>query len=319
MSQPFGRIRIFRRVDDRRELLAEQLVSETETRIGHFEGDQGVHLDDEQVDPDHAVIHFDPNRPEQPPRIQARRGVLRVTGADGEPRVLYEHSVEYTLDDGAEIEVFPTDLVLVFQKYVARPAPEADVPAETPTTPEPERPTGARVRPPVPPPAAEPWVRPQHEPSRYLADLPIIFQENEFLGRFLRIFEDIWEPLEWRQNHIDMYFHPATTPAAMLPWLASWIGADMDGVWDDQQRRRIVAETCARVYRLRGTREGLRQTLQLYTGASVRIEHIPDRPFVVRIDVTLPARSTADERLLERLIERHKPAHIGYELRVMRA
>lgn len=315
MNQPFGRIRIYRRREEQRELLAEVLLREAETRIGRFEGDQGIHLDDELVDPDHAVILFDWSDPTQPPRIQTRRGVLRVTGAEGEPWVLYEQSVEYRLDDGAEIEVFPTDLLLVYQKYVAPLVAVAEGTAPPPTV-VPEA-TPPPIQP-VPTPG-EAWLRPPHEPSQYLADLPIIYQENEFLGRFLRIFEDLWEPLEWRQNHLDMYFHPATTPTPMLAWLADWIGADLDGIWDDAHRRRIVAETCTKVYRMRGTRDGLRQAIQLYTGASVRIETDTTRPFVIIVDVTLPARSPADERMVERLIERHKPAHVGYDLRITRA
>ncbi len=39
---------------------------------------------------------------------------------------------------------------------------------------------------------------PQEESSLYLRFLPDIFQEDDFLKRFLRIFENIWEPLEHR-------------------------------------------------------------------------------------------------------------------------
>src|SRR5204862_3065515 len=57
--------------------------------------------------------------------------------------------------------------------------------------------------------------------SLYLYNLPDIFQENDFLRRFLLIFEDIWEPLEQRQDHTAMYLEPRTCPASFLPWLPS--------------------------------------------------------------------------------------------------
>src|SRR2546427_437089 len=52
------------------------------------------------------------------------------------------------------------------------------------------------------------WRRPRVDSpaSRYLADLPTVFQDPmfPFLGRYLRIFEHIWEPFEWRQDHIEL-------------------------------------------------------------------------------------------------------------------
>ena len=52
----------------------------------------------------------------------------------------------------------------------------------------------------------------QHAPSRYLGYLPIIFHDTDFLRRYLLIFESIWEPLENRETHIDMYVDPRTAP-----------------------------------------------------------------------------------------------------------
>ncbi len=51
--------------------------------------------------------------------------------------------------------------------------------------------------------------------SRYLADLPVIYHDEQgFLARYLKIFESIWEPFEWRQDQIALYFDPRTCPVA---------------------------------------------------------------------------------------------------------
>lgn len=54
-----------------------------------------------------------------------------------------------------------------------------------------------------------------YAPSRYLEFLPRVFADNDFLRGFLLIFESMWEPLEWRQDHIDLYFDPRTCPACI--------------------------------------------------------------------------------------------------------
>jgi len=46
--------------------------------------------------------------------------------------------------------------------------------------------------PPTPPRPTFPAVRPQGPVSRYLSDLQVVYQDNDFLGRFLHIFESIW-------------------------------------------------------------------------------------------------------------------------------
>ena len=57
--------------------------------------------------------------------------------------------------------------------------------------------------------------------SKYLDYLPAVYAENDFLGRYLLIFESIWEALEQRQDHIAMYFDPRTCPESLLPWSIS--------------------------------------------------------------------------------------------------
>lgn len=149
--------------------------------------------------------------------------------------------------------------------------------------------------------------------SRYILDLPVVYHDNEFLGRFLNIFESIWEPLEQRQDHIDMYFDPRTCPVEFLPWLASWFDLALDPEWPEAQRRALLLEAYD-LYRWRGTRYGLQRIIELRTGLSPEILDEPGLPFVVRIRAHLTAESGITRQMLTDVIDNHKPAHVGYIL-----
>jgi phage tail-like protein len=220
------------------------------------------------------------------------------------------------LEAGTEVKIGP---------YVLRYTPNAPaqpvlpgVPVEGPA----RAPSGPLVAPEViqellAPPGrpSYPVERPAAASSRYLQNLPAMFQENDFLGRFLQIFEAIWEPLEWRQDHFELYFDPRTSPAGFLPWLASWLNLTVNPHWPEDRRRRLLDEAME-LYRWRGTPYGLMRMIEVCTGLSVEITETGVEPFVFR--VRLPAGGSSGEReLIEQLVVTHKPAHVGYVLEVI--
>lgn len=158
-----------------------------------------------------------------------------------------------------------------------------------------------------------PELPPRGPLSRYLGDLPVLYQGNDFLGRFLLIFESLWEPLEQRQDHIAMYFDPRTSPASFLPWLADWLGIAVSRHWPEARLRRLVDEAME-LYQWRGTRYGLEQMIEVCTGVRPTVSNDPDRPFVIRVSITAPPGGELDRALVEDLLRTHKPAHVGYEL-----
>ncbi len=154
--------------------------------------------------------------------------------------------------------------------------------------------------------------------SIYRRYLPDIFQENDFLRRFLHIFEDIWEPLEQRQDHIEMYFDPHTCPASFLPWLASWLELPFNPRWPEERHRHLLAQAME-LYNWRGTAYGMTRMIEICTGLTPVIRESSSQPFVFHIRITLPPgtpNETLDKGLLEELIRTHKPAHAGYILEV---
>ena len=152
--------------------------------------------------------------------------------------------------------------------------------------------------------------------SMYIESLPVIYADNDFLARFLLLFENVWEPLEQRQDHIEMYFDPRTCPASFLPWLASWLDLSFNQHWPETRRRRLLAEAID-LYRWRGTRYGLVRMIEVCTGITPEVSDNPSQPYIFDVKITLPQDGDVDKDLIDELIQAHKPAHAGYRLEVL--
>jgi phage tail-like protein len=109
--------------------------------------------------------------------------------------------------------------------------------------------------------------------GRYLEHLPALYREDEFMGRFLMLFESFWAPIDGQIDSLSHYFDPQMTPPEFLPWLASWINLVLDERWPVEKRRRLLGAAVG-LYRKRGTRQGLEEYLEIYTGTRPQIiEH----------------------------------------------
>jgi phage tail-like protein len=162
--------------------------------------------------------------------------------------------------------------------------------------------------------------------SRYLEFLPLAFQKsdenghlkdpNDFLSRFLQIFETIWEPLEQRQDHIAMFFSPRTCPASWTPWLASWLGVSIDPLLPEARARAVIMNTMW-IYQRRGTRAAMVRAIEVHLGLQPEIIERADEPNVFRVRVKLPKDSAADLLpALRELVLSEKPAHMGFVIEV---
>ena len=149
--------------------------------------------------------------------------------------------------------------------------------------------------------------------SKYLDYLPALFAENDFLGRYLLIFQSIWEALEQRQDHIAMYFDPRTCPESLLPWLAGWFDLKTGFHWPEARTRDLV-EQVSDLYRYRGTTYGLTKMLEIWTGATPVITEDPNEPFVFHVRIKSPAGGEIDRAVVEQLLNDHKPAAAGFTL-----
>jgi phage tail-like protein len=179
-------------------------------------------------------------------------------------------------------------------------------------------------------------VRQIQAPSGYLAYLPALFGQDDFLGRFLRIFESVIEPIDRQIDGLEHYFDPDLTPDAFLPWLASWLDVALDDRWP-RARQVALIRAAPELHRWRGTRRGLAHHLRLYLDVEPEIEEAagglrlgpstqlgfrtilgesgPRHHFTVTLRV--PDPSGLDYAAVAALIDAQKPAHCTYSLVIL--
>ena len=179
---------------------------------------------------------------------------------------------------------------------------------------------------------------PRHTPAppavaatrRLLRDrLPGIYhQDGDFGLRFVGALESVLDPVLALLDSLPAHIDPDLAPQDVLELLAGWLGVELDESWPDERRRELVRRA-GELSRLRGTRAGLELALGIgFADLPLRIEDeggivfATDETeavggggprFVVYCDQPL------EEDLLVRLaraIERAKPAHVRYRLRV---
>src|SRR5438876_1086197 len=74
-------------------------------------------------------------------------------------------------------------------------------------------------------------------PSSYLRFLPAIYAADEFVGRFLRIFEDVLDPVAVKIDDLPYYFDPMVAPPDLLNWMARWVDLAEGEDWPLPRRR----------------------------------------------------------------------------------
>jgi phage tail-like protein len=125
--------------------------------------------------------------------------------------------------------------------------------------------------------------------------LPAVYSEgtasHDFLDQFLSIFDRFWDGIGDQLTEIAKLFEPGATPPEFLPWLASWLGLTLDRHWSLHKRRQLLARAY-RLFELRGTPEGLREHIRIYTGATPTIlEHFQVRKWMFLDSARLGASS----------------------------
>jgi phage tail-like protein len=176
----------------------------------------------------------------------------------------------------------------------------------------------------------------------YQVRLPAIYHHNgdsgsghngrePFALRFVGALEGVLDPVLALLDSLPAHFDPKVAPQDLLELLADWLGIELDETLPDKRRRELVA-SAGELWRLRGTRAGFEQALNVaFPGLPLRVEDnggivyradgadLPPPPpsaapgFVVYCEEPL-----GEEVLVKiaRVIERMKPIHVGYRLRV---
>lgn len=211
----------------------------------------------------------------------------------------------------------------------------------------------------------------QNLTSRYLNYLPAIYQQDaeidqpNFLGRFLLAFEKVLTGLGDADDPgleeildgitdqdgktllagIHRYFEPGPggvgaerAPAEFLEWLSGWVALTLRADLDESHQREFIARAIP-LYRLRGTRQGLIEVLQIYTRMGVSIDEMNTGfqlgvssqigvhtwldggpPHFFKVTLQLPKVDVdlirEQNRIATAIIDAEKPAHTHYELSI---
>lgn len=184
------------------------------------------------------------------------------------------------------------------------------------------------------------YVRPH---SLYLNYVPEIYQDVDFIGRFLKIFEQAFEPTVQSLDALWAYLDPLMTPETLLPFLAHWVGWQLNPALSLQRQRYLIRQAME-IYRWRGTRRGLRFYLHLFTDLPLD-DHLPEeqkhiciqevfgqgfmmgntrlnqdsligggQPYHFIVRLRPEPRTQIDELLVHQIIRQEKPAFCTYEL-----
>lgn len=181
------------------------------------------------------------------------------------------------------------------------------------------------------------YVRPD---SFYTDFLPEIYQQSDFVGRFLSIFEQAFEPTVQILDDFWAYLDPLTAPKALIPFLAEWVAWPLNPNWTLKQQRWLLRHAIE-LYQWRGTHYGLQFALSLVTGLPndddhIRIQEEHQADFVLgEIDLhqepmlgggrafhfsvqirpdSAEAAQQIDESVVRAVIEQEKPAFCTYDL-----
>ncbi len=90
----------------------------------------------------------------------------------------------------------------------------------------------------------------------------------DFRERLLANLEGMLTPMEDRVAAAEYLLDPYAAPAAMLPWLGSYLGRTLDPGWPEARRRRALA-MAGRQLRERGTYRGVCLALDIATDGAV--------------------------------------------------
>ena len=116
--------------------------------------------------------------------------------------------------------------------------------------------------------------------AEYLRYLPEIYNYDDFINRFLMMFESFWKPINQQITQDEYYFDPDFTPESFLKWLASWVGMEIDETFPKDRIRQLVRNAIP-FFHCRGTAYSLKMFLELYSGGKVEIREMKAQNMVI--------------------------------------
>ena len=169
-------------------------------------------------------------------------------------------------------------------------------------------------------------------PHPLIAQLPAVYQEQDFVCRFLEALDEVLAPVLLTLDNLPAYLRASTAPVDFLAWLGGWIAAETAGEHDGERLRETVSAAVAQHQR-RGTRQGLATAVRTATGLEPEIvengaaacSSTPGAPLPgsarpeVTVRLRVPDPETFDRVRLEKLLATEVPAHVARRIEILPA
>lgn len=160
--------------------------------------------------------------------------------------------------------------------------------------------------------------------------LPALYQEDNFAQRFTAALDEVLAPVLSSLDNRAAYFDAQFAPSDFLAWLAEWVGVVLDETWPIERQRELVARA-GQLHAWRGTRRGLAEHVELFTGEVPEVEdsggtswsatpggRLPGRQgaeVTVRVRVSNP--DDVDRARLDAVVRDAKPAHVAHRIELV--
>jgi phage tail-like protein len=151
--------------------------------------------------------------------------------------------------------------------------------------------------------------------------LPIGMVEDDFMFRFVSIFQRVADTVVHQIDTLPHMFDPTVAPEPMVRAMAEWLGVDwVDSSLDGRLQRRIVQEY-SQLIQWRGTKRGLILLLELLSGGPVTVRdsggifpegESPAAPPHVRLEVESAGWNGVKD--LIRIVRSELPATVTFDL-----
>jgi len=112
----------------------------------------------------------------------------------------------------------------------------------------------------------------RRRPDWLINQLPMGMLDDDFLMRFLSIFQEVADSYLQHADQLEHVFDTSVAPDNMVREMGRWIGVGVgiDPTLDDQLQRRIVREV-GKMLMWRGTERGMQLLLELITDGAVQV------------------------------------------------
>jgi len=167
-------------------------------------------------------------------------------------------------------------------------------------------------------------------PHPLIDRLPAVYQEQDFLHRFLGALDEVLAPVLLVLDNLPAHLTAATAPDDFLTWLGRWAAVDTDPRHPETRRRHAIAAAVGQ-HRIRGTRAGLAAAVLAATGVEPEIAEngatavspapgtaLPGSPGPwVTVRVRVPEPERFDRAALEKLVAAEVPAHVAHRVEIL--